>query len=139
MSYRLLDHTADLALEIAARTRAGLFAEAAAGFTDCLVERSAVRERDRRPLAVAAADDELLLVEWLAELLHAFETDGFLARRAEVSMEDHDRHELSAVLHGERYDPERHGLRVLIKGVTYHALQVCRGEDGWTARVVFDI
>src|SRR5687767_893285 len=122
MPYRLLDHTADLALEVTAPTRSDLYQEAAAGFTDCLVERSGIVERARRPLAVAAADDELLLVEWLAELLHAFEGDGFLVRRAEVMVLDQDAPALSAVLFGEFYDPARHVLRVLIKGVTYHGL-----------------
>ena len=139
MPYRVLDHTADLALEITAPTRADLYQEAAAGFTDCLVELSGIEERGQRRFAVAAGDGELLLVEWLAELLHAFETDGFLARRAEVVVSEGNGAALTAVAFGEHHDPERHPLRVLIKGVTYHALRVHRDAGGWTAHVVFDI
>lgn len=139
MPYRVLDHTADLALEITAPTRAGLYQEAAAGFSDCLVELSGVVERAERRFAVAADDPELVLVEWLAELLHAFEGDGFLVRRAEVVVSGENGSALTAVAFGEHYDPERHALRVLIKGVTYHALRVNRDARGWTAHVVFDI
>ena len=139
MPYRVLDHTADLALEITAPTRAGLYQEAAAGFGDCLVELSGVVERAQRRFAVAAGDWELLLVEWLAELLHAFESDGFLARRAEVVVTGENGCALTAVAFGEHFDPERHALRVLIKGVTYHALRVNQDAGGWTGHVVFDI
>lgn len=139
MPYRVLDHTADLALEVTASTRAGLYQEAAAGFSDCLVELSGVVERAPRRFTVAAGDWELLLVEWLAELLHAFESDGFLARRAEVEVSDEMVPAFTAVAFGEHYDPERHPLRVLIKAVTYHALRVNRDAGGWTAHVVFDI
>jgi SHS2 domain-containing protein len=47
---------------------------------------------------------------------------------------------LAATARGETYDPERHPIKVLIKGITYHGLEVVEGADGrWRARVIFDI
>ena len=47
--------------------------------------------------------------------------------------------ELDGTLVGERHDPARHPVKILIKAVTYHGLQVVRLEGTWTASVVFDI
>ena len=46
---------------------------------------------------------------------------------------------LQATLGGEPFDAQRHGVKVLIKAVTYHALEVREDPDGWQATVVFDI
>ena len=46
---------------------------------------------------------------------------------------------LRGTVRGERYDPNRHELKTLIKAVTYHQLEVRSSKVGWTARVVFDI
>jgi SHS2 domain-containing protein len=47
--------------------------------------------------------------------------------------------QLEAEARGEVQDPECHPTKVLIKAVTYHALEVAETADGWRARVVFDI
>ena len=46
---------------------------------------------------------------------------------------------LSGVVAGERFELSRHGLKTLLKAVTYHQLSVRRDRDGWVARVIFDI
>ncbi len=141
MTYRFLDHTADLAVELRAPTLEGLCCEAVAAFTDCVVDREQVVARERRERAVAAADLERLLVAWLAEALVAFEVDGFLVRRAEATIEGAGKggRILRGVLWGEPFDPARHAVKVLVKGISYHGLRVEEGPEGWRATVVFDI
>ena len=46
---------------------------------------------------------------------------------------------LSGELSGERFDLARHGLKILLKAVTYHRLEVRPHAGGWLARVLFDI
>ena len=140
MSYRVLDHTADLGLEITATDLEGLFAGALMGLTDCVTERSKVGEELERTLAVEARDLELLMVAWLEEAVYRFEVDGLVFRRAEVRVAAREGGwELQARVAGQRFDPRRLPLKVPIKGVTYHQLRVEEREDGWTARVIFDI
>lgn len=146
MSFQFLDHTADVAVDVAADSLAGLYAEAARAFTDTLTPLAGVQpgrtlevRLDLPPGADLASDPharENLMVEWLEELLYRFEVDGFLAARAEVELSAGALH---ATLHGETYAPDRHPVKVLVKAVTYHALEVRPTADAWTARVIFDI
>ena len=153
MSWRFLDHTADVAVEIAAPGPRRLFAQALAAFTDTVTVLDRVEPREERRLRVAVPAGrtalEDLMVEWLGELLYLFETEGLLFREAEVDLPDLDRRPpgaasreavLTATARGEPYDPERHPIKVLVKGITYHQLEV-RGApgEGWRARVIFDI
>lgn len=141
MSYQLLDHTADIAVEVSASTRDDLFAEALRAMTDCVTEVDRVEPRERRSLDLGALDLDLLLVDWLGELLAAFEVDGLLFCRAEATVADEPGGlHLTAQAWGEPYDAARHPLKLMIKGVTYHGLEVGPRADGsWRARVIFDV
>lgn len=140
MGYRFFDHTADVGADLEAPTLGELYGEALGAFTDTLTERGRVEPREERAFAVAAADREALLVEWLDELLYAWEVDGMLFRDAAVEVtEEPPGVRLTARARGERYDPERHPVKVLIKGITWHGLAVEPVEDGWRGRVIFDI
>ena len=44
-----------------------------------------------------------------------------------------------ARLSGSRLDPGRHDVRVTVKAVTYHALEVRQTATGWHARVILDV
>ena len=139
MGHRFLSHTADLAVELEAPGLPELYAEALVAFTEALADPGTVEERTARRFELTAAAPDLLLVDWLSELLYAFELQDLLFARAEVRVEQREEGwRLQAVAHGEPRD-DRHPIKVLIKAVTYHGLEVAQTPDGWRAQVVFDI
>jgi SHS2 domain-containing protein len=141
MGYRIVDHTADLGIDVRAGALDALFVESARGFVDCITEVDRILPRRRRLLRVASNGLESLLVDWLSELLFVFETSGELFSKisADVSRSGTE-WEVVARAEGELFDSSRHPLKVPIKAVTYHGLEVCREGDGtWRARVIFDI
>jgi SHS2 domain-containing protein len=140
MSFRPLDHTADLAVEVTAASRDDLFAEVVPAFTHLMVEVDRIEERLSRRFELTAAEPALLLVDWLSELLYRFEVDGLLFRRAMATVTDEEGGvRLRAEAWGEERDEARHPIQVLLKAVTYHGLTVGPAAGGWRARIVFDI
>lgn len=139
MPYRFLDHTGDVGFEIEAASLAELLAEAVAAFASTLTDRERLGKGEARELELSAAAPDLLLHALLEELLFLFERDGFLAREGEMEIRDGAPMHLRARLHGERWDPQRTALKLLVKGVTYHRLAVEEGEGLVRGRVVLDI
>ena len=141
MAWRPLEHTADVGLEVEARTLGELFADAAAGLCDTVTEGSRVEPRLRRETSLAAPALDLLLVEWLEELLFRLDAHGELYSRHAVRVsEEATGCALVATSEGEAFDPARHPVKVQVKAVTYHALEVARSASGgWRATVLFDI
>lgn len=140
MTIEPIDHTADVGVDLEAGSLEALYAEAAAAFTDTITELGTVAPGEERRLSLSEADRELLLVEWLGELLFLFDTEEYLVRRAEIELGERDGVlELTAVVSGERFDPRRHPVKVAIKGITYHGLAVRREGGRWRGRVIFDI
>ena len=140
MPWAVVEHTADVGIEVRTATLEALFVDAAAGFCDAITEVARIGGDEERTFEVDAAGLDLLLVAWLEELLFRFDTTGVLYPRGEASVEGKgDSWSLRAWMRGERFDSARHPLKVQVKAITYHGLEVARDEQGWRARVIFDI
>ncbi len=132
-----LDHTADAGFIARGQNLKEAFANAALGLFAVLADLRAVREAQAETVTAAADTPEALLVEWLSELLYRYEADGLLFRRFEIHELTATR--LTATAYGERADPARHELKVLVKGITYYGLEVHDAPgDAWV-QVVLDI
>ena len=140
MAYEFFDHTGDVGASLTGRTLDELYASAALAFTDTITPLEGVEPRRAEELDVAAPELDLLLVDFLSELLYRFDTRGALIREAQVEVRERDGGwALQGTLIGERHDPARHPIRVLVKAVTYHGLEITRQDHEWRCRIVFDI
>jgi len=135
--YEIIEHTADIGIEVRAHQLSDLFANAAYGMFDLICDVQAVHGEIERTIEIAADDLEELLVGWLTELLFLFETQKLLFSEFDVAEID-NRH-LRATVRGEEYAHDRHELDYEIKAVTYYGLHVIRRNSNWTAAVIFDI
>jgi SHS2 domain-containing protein len=138
MPHRFFDHTGDIGVVVEGRTLDDLFEAAAVAFLDIVCDPDTVELRATEDVSLEAAGVEGLLVEWMSELLYRFDVRRLLVRWATVHV-DPAGASLRGTVSGEREDPARHRIRVLVKGVTYHGLAVEATPDGWRARVVLDI
>jgi SHS2 domain-containing protein len=138
--YEFFDHTGDIAVSLRGPTLPQLFGAAATAFTDSITTIDRVEPKRPEEVDLDAPELDLLLVDFLSELLYRFDTRGWLTRYAELDLTEKDGGwSLQGTLRGERLEPERHDVKLLVKGVTYHGLHVRRVAGEWTAKVVFDI
>jgi SHS2 domain-containing protein len=137
MVYELFEHTADLGLRVRAASLPELFAEAGrALFAAIVVNLQAVRPLQPVALHVAGDAPELLLFDWLTELLYVFESRRLLLAEFDVML---DPKGLRATCRGEPVDRARHELDHEVKAITYHGLRVEQANEGWLAEVIVDI
>jgi SHS2 domain-containing protein len=135
--FSILEHPADMGLEVWGPDLPEVFRQAALGLTSIIVEPASVGDRERRSVSITGSDIENLLVRWLSEILYIYDGEGFLVKDIEIrTLSDST---LTAVLNGEWMDTGKHHFRVDVKAVTYHQLKIARTKDVWTARVFLDI
>jgi SHS2 domain-containing protein len=141
VSRRLLDHTADVGFAVEAADLPGVLREAALALTDVMTDLAAVLPASERRIEASAAAPDLLLVDWLGELLWLVDAEGWLLADADLAVEEggDGRWRLVATARGEVRDPARHPHKVAVKAVTYHGLVVAPGGEGWQARVILDL
>jgi SHS2 domain-containing protein len=143
--WRTIEHTADLAVEVEAPSLEWLFLAGAHGMTGVLLGRedsapqmvpAAETGTVWRELALEAPDREALLVDWLRELLYIQVTEDLLFTGAEIEEMGDTRLVARAAFTS---PPDASDVERELKGVTYHDLVVSQRDDGWFARVVFDL
>jgi SHS2 domain-containing protein len=138
--YELFDHAGDIGVALRSERLPALFADASAAFTDSITALQGIEPKRPEEVDVDAPELDLLLVDFLSELLYRFDTRGWLTRDAELELHEKDGGwSLQGTLRGERLDRTRHHVKALIKAVTYQGLQVREVEGIWTAQVVFDV
>ncbi len=134
--WRLLEHTADIRMEVRGATKEELFINAARGFTNLLAPETQGRPDTDLELNLRADNVEELLVDWLRELLYRHETQGFILVSAEI--EEISDTTLKAKLAGRTRGPDEEP-EIEIKAVTYHGLSVQKTDTGYAVTIVFDI
>jgi SHS2 domain-containing protein len=138
--FQFFDHTGDIGIEIDAPDPGAVLVDAALAFTETITDPAPLSPDDSAELVLSAAALDLLLVEWLSELLYRFETTWWLPRGGTADVQQTaDGWTVRARLIGGRIDPARHEVRVAVKAVTYHALELRETPAGWHARVILDV
>ena len=132
--YEVFEHTADVGIHAYGSTLAELFAHAAQSL---MVAPEQVRSLTSREIAVEGHDSVSLLIAWLNELIFLFDTEYLLLR--DFVIDDISETRLTARATGEAYDEQRHDLSSAIKAVTWHEAAVTQSDDGYKARIIFDI
>jgi riboflavin kinase/FMN adenylyltransferase len=132
--YREIEHTADRALWVRGEELPDLFIGAARGMYSVMgLEIEGEVAAEWRDISLDASDLEILLVDWLNELLYIGEVENLLLVdfRIESLTDSRLKARVGGILAEE---PVRD-----IKAVTFHDLEVVREEGGWSTVVTFDV
>jgi SHS2 domain-containing protein len=129
--------TADVGIWARASDPEGLFEALGLGLTALAVDLRTLRAHELQTLRVSSSDLPGLTVSFLSELIVRQQVDGFFARRIEVRFAPSPAWAIDARLYGERFDPDRHTLRIEVKAVTFHRLTIDLQRP--RARVIVDI
>ncbi len=137
LPFRILEHTADIGFEAFGASREEVFANSALALFHIIVDPGLVEARESVEVPARGTGLPELLVNWLSDLLYLQDAEGWLFRDFEIhSLSENS---LAAAARGERLDPARHQLKLLVKAITYHQLMVEQTAGGWRAQVYVDI
>ncbi len=143
MPYHYLEDigTADIAFEATGRDLAELFSDAADATMNVMIDNlDAIEPRETRHIELSSDDIEMLLFDFLQELIYFKDAARLLLRVRDVRIEERDeKYSLKAETAGEPLDAARHHQRADVKAVTLHNFSVEKENGGWKARVLLDI
>jgi len=130
-------HEADVGVRGIGPGREQAFEQAALALTAVITDPAAIKPEQKVNITCEAADDEMLLVEWLNSLIYEMATRRMLFGRFEVFIKDN---RLSALAWGQKVDVSRHSPAVEVKGATVTSLSVKQDKNKhWIAQCVVDV
>ena len=133
MPFRILEHTADLSMEVTADSFEALLGEALRAITEWIGPEWAECKAER-PFRIEAMDRSMLLVDLLNESLTL----------SQIHREAYDTLVIKSIgegfVEGSFVGRAAAGARDEIKAVTYHGASVeCRPDGRWQAILLMDI
>lgn len=134
--YRLVDHTADYAIEVTGDDLKSLFLNCAYALFDILYETGNAKSQKSYKIRAKGSSKEELLINFLRELFFKFEINSVIFK--EIHIGDLTKDEVVAEAFGEEFDEGRHKLRTEIKAVTYHNVKIEKKGDKLKVIIVFD-
>jgi SHS2 domain-containing protein len=135
--FRILEHMADVGFEAFGATREEVFANAGRALSHLITDLESVRAQTRTEIELRADDSPSLMVDWLSEILYLYDAEGWLL--CDYEIRNLSETELSGAARGEKFDPARHQIKLLVKAITYHQLRLEQTGEGWRAQVYVDI
>lgn len=128
-----VEHTADIAIRVRGRDLADLFVNAAYAMACQVTDVEDVDVTTQVKIELQAEDVEMLLVEWLSELLYLGEQENVVFVEFDISRATP--HTLHAVAHGGPIvEHQAH-----IKAVTFSQMDVRKMDQGYETVIVFDV
>lgn len=141
MPYAERDHTADLAFEIWGKTMDEVFMDGGKAILQTLIRHpEAIRPQHVHNITLEEETLEDLFHRFLSEFVFRMDAYAQVFWPKEVHVvRQEDRWVLHATLHGEDFDPHRHGMNHHIKSITYHDLTLEPSPEGYRAFLIVDV
>ena len=143
-TYRLRDHTADVAVEATGGSLDAVFAALADGLAAAMCDDVPDAGGERFDLSEAAESREALLFDYLDRLIYERDVRGVLPVDNEARVTESDGAPEGAD-DAWRVDAGARGVPLSavdareVKAVTYSEMRLERVDDGWETYVVFDV
>ncbi len=143
MPYHYLEDvgTADIAFEATGCDLPELFTAAADATMNVMIDNlDAIESRETRQIELSNDNVEMLLFDFLQELIYFKDAKRLLLRARETQIDEKGgAYFLKVRVTGEQLDAARHQQRADVKAVTFHGFYVKKHDGGWKAKVLLDI
>jgi SHS2 domain-containing protein len=137
MNYKLIDHTADLGIEVYGASLKELFENAGYAMFDVITDTNRLDVLSGTAVNISGEDWPDLMVNWLRELLYLWTGKGLLVKI--INVISFSEYKLSADIKFDHFDRGRHLIKSELKAVTYHQISVEQKAAKWEARIIFDV
>jgi protein archease len=139
--YVLLEEIAmaDCAIEVVGHDLSDLFATVGRAVAEIMVDPYTIPVTIRREIALTASALDLLLFDWMAELIFVKDSESLIFTETIVTVTGPPVCQLTARVAGGPIDLARTILRADVKAPTFHHFALERDARGWCARIVLDV
>jgi SHS2 domain-containing protein len=135
MQYKILEHPADVRVQVFGKTKEELFLNAMKGMNEVL--RAQVTDNSKQvagKIRIKSVDLNALLVDFLSEVLYLIQTKKEIYNSIKFSKFN------DKELEGELIGNKVESFGEDIKAVTYHGLKITKNKQNlWQATILFDI
>jgi SHS2 domain-containing protein len=139
-NFTIIDHTADIAVEVSATSLWDLFEEGGKALVSLVVDGFQYSFFRKKKLKYSARSHEELLVAFLNDLNFFLMVKKWIFEKIIKFELQQNQHclELSLVITGSKFNLQTVSFQMEIKAVTFHNLKISKSGDNYKAILIFD-
>ena len=139
--YIILDDEvkSDFAFEVTADTLSELFRGAGIASMVAMVNLDSVKAINEWYFELEAEDEQLLLYDFLSELIYLKDAETVLFKDFEITIDKNEKLKLKCKALGSQIDWENGELLTDVKAVTMYEFKIEKKENQWFCHVVLDL
>ena len=140
-SFKVIEHTADIAVEIGGSDLPDLFRTAASAWKEAVIGEVNQKEYIELKLSITGSSIETLLVDFINELNYFLTVKKFFCSEVSILNINGKIEEsfLDCLCNGFYIEADEIELKEEIKSVTYHKMNIVKTDAGYSTMIVFDI
>ena len=140
MSFKFLEHEADVGIQVEGSTLEEAFQEGGKALFSYMVENfKDLKSEEFFEFKVTSEKIDLLFIEWLNELIYLRDADEVFLSEFKVQISKNQEYELKAIVKGETINLKKHKVNTEVKAATYHGLKYEKKGSKHILRCVLDI
>lgn len=133
--YRVLRRASELNIKLSGASLPEILSDSGFALFDLLVDLETVEPNESVPIEVEGSDADDLMVNWMRELLYAYQANGYVLK--EFTVQQTGEYFVRAEAKGEKYNPDRHEEREAIGAVESRLCHLGQIGNQWTAQAGF--
>ncbi|MEA3430405.1 MAG: archease [Nanoarchaeota archaeon] len=140
MTYKYLEHTADVKFRAYGDTLEEAFINAAYAYQDVVSDHTKIKPNITKTINIKSEDDKSLLYDFIEEFIVLLDTDTFLLaeiKSIKITKTD-NKHQLTAEIVGDN-KPEQYEILTHAKAMTYQEMKIEETDEGFMVQVVIDL
>lgn len=137
MTYRFLEHTADVQFEADGGSIEEAFSSSFLALKETISGEIAISDKIKKKLEIKGEDLQNLLYKFLEEFLFLLDSEDFLASKIDRLEIDEKTFTLSAEVSGD--NGQHYNFTNDVKAITYNEMSVEEKDGKWVVRVVLDV
>jgi SHS2 domain-containing protein len=139
--FRFLEHTADMYIEADGKNIKEAFSNVAVGLGFMIISSDNVAPKTEKKIDVESEDEQSLLFDFLSQFLIFQDAKSLVFHKVTVEKIEEKKGKLHLVAKawGEKYNPKKHEEGTHVKAITYHYMNIKKGKDKVTVKVLVDI
>lgn len=136
MSFKFLPHTADIKIQVQAKTLNSGFKDSAIALKKTIIEDN-IKEKQTKKIKIKAQDIKSLLYGFLEEFLYLLDAENFLLSNIKNIKINKDKFELTATIKGDK--ASNYDFTNDVKAITYSDMQIQKNSKGYKLQFVLDV
>ncbi|MBB5253023.1 archease [Sulfurisphaera ohwakuensis] len=136
--FEFFEHTADIGIRAYGRNLNEAFENAAVAVFEVMTDTSKVEPREMREVKIDGYDLENLLYRWIESLLVYYDSEIMLFSKFHVNIDEKNL-TLEGKAWGEKFNPNKHERRTVVKAMTYHEMKIENKGNYYILTFVVDI